>query len=76
MIEHWIYFSCQILDWEPFDPIHGWWMHLPRMISNEFVIFPDKESLAVSTELLVFTKDMMNNHAIYKYSILTNSWSS
>ncbi|KAF8040524.1 hypothetical protein BT93_B2679 [Corymbia citriodora subsp. variegata] len=76
VIEHWIYFSCHLLEWEAFDPICCRWMHLPRMISNEYVIFPDKESLAVGTELLVFTKDMMNSHVIYKYSLLTNSWTS
>ena len=76
VIEHWIYFSCHLLEWEAFDPIRGRWMHLPRMISNEYVIFPDKESLAVGTELLVFTKDMTNSHVIYNYSLLTNSWTS
>ncbi|KAK3443045.1 F-box/kelch-repeat protein SKIP11 [Eucalyptus grandis] len=76
VIEHWIYFSCHLLEWEAFDPIRSRWMHLPRMISNEYVIFPDKESLAVGTELLVFTKDMTNSHVIYKYSLLTHSWTS
>lgn len=71
IIEHWIYFSCNLLEWEAFDPVQGRWMHLPRMISNELFIFSDKESLAVGTELLVFTTYM-----IYRYSILTNSWSS
>ncbi|XP_030545027.1 F-box/kelch-repeat protein SKIP11-like [Rhodamnia argentea] len=71
IVEHWIYFSCNLLEWEAFDPILGRWMRLPRMISNELFIFSDKESLAVGTELLVFTTYM-----IYRYSILTNSWSS
>ncbi|PQQ19589.1 putative kelch repeat-containing F-box family protein [Prunus yedoensis var. nudiflora] len=35
----------------------------------------DKESLAVGTELLVFGKEV-TSHVIFRYSILTNSWSS
>uniref|UniRef100_A0A5B6ZN84 Galactose oxidase/kelch repeat superfamily protein n=1 Tax=Davidia involucrata TaxID=16924 RepID=A0A5B6ZN84_DAVIN len=50
-------------------------MHLPRMTSNECFMCSDKESLAVGTELLVFGKEIMS-HVIYRYSILTNSWSS
>ncbi|KAJ8760876.1 hypothetical protein K2173_021914 [Erythroxylum novogranatense] len=73
--EHWVYFSCQLLEWEAFDPISRRWMHLPRMTSNECFMCSDKESLAVGTELLVFGKEVMS-HVIYRYSILTNSWSS
>ncbi|PKI75433.1 hypothetical protein CRG98_004103, partial [Punica granatum] len=77
VIEHWIYFSCHLVEWEAFDPVRVRWMRLPRMIENEYVIFPDRESLAVGTELLVFTRDVMtNSYVIYKYSILTNSWTS
>ncbi|KAI8019400.1 F-box/kelch-repeat protein [Camellia lanceoleosa] len=72
--EHWVYFSCNLLEWEAFDPIRLRWMHLPRMTSNECFMCSDKESLAVGTELLVFGKEIMS-HVIYKYSILTNSWS-
>ncbi|KAJ8773696.1 hypothetical protein K2173_006346 [Erythroxylum novogranatense] len=75
VIEHWVYFSCQLLEWEAFDPISRRWMHLPRMTSNECFMCSDKESLAVGTELLVFGKEVMS-HVIYRYSILTNSWSS
>lgn len=77
VIEHWIYISCHLPEWEAFDPIRRRWMRLPPMIPNALVIFPDRESLAVGTELLVFTRDMMtSSYVIYKYSILTNSWSS
>ncbi|KAF8408078.1 hypothetical protein HHK36_007219 [Tetracentron sinense] len=80
VIEHWVYFSCHLLEWEAFDPISRRWMHLPRMTSNECFMFSDKESLAVGTELLVFGKevtcDIQISHVIYRYSILTNSWSS
>ncbi|KAK4753576.1 hypothetical protein SAY87_001680 [Trapa incisa] len=77
MIEHWIYFSCHLVEWQAFDPVRVRWMRLPRIIDNEYVVFPDRESLAVGTELLVFTTDMMtSSNVIYKYSILTNSWSS
>ncbi|XP_047960722.1 F-box/kelch-repeat protein SKIP11-like isoform X2 [Salvia hispanica] len=35
----------------------------------------DKESLAVGTELLVFGRDLMS-HVIYRYSLLTNTWTT
>ncbi|XP_062111636.1 F-box/kelch-repeat protein SKIP11-like [Humulus lupulus] len=75
VIEHWVYFSCQLLEWEAFDPVRGRWMHLPRMPLNECFMCSDKESLAVGTELLVFGKEM-NANVIHRYSLLTNSWSS
>lgn len=75
VVEHWVYFSCRLLEWVAFDPDSCRWMHLPRMNCHECFMCSDKESLAVGTELLVFGKDMMS-HVIYKYSILTNSWSS
>jgi hypothetical protein len=75
VIEHWIYFLCNLLEWEAFDPIRHRWMLLPRMTSNECFMCSDKESLAVGTELLVFGKDV-TSHVIYRYSLLTNSWSS
>ncbi|XP_054809377.1 F-box/kelch-repeat protein At1g26930-like [Prosopis cineraria] len=75
IIEHWIYFSCELLEWEAYDPIRQRWMHLPRMASNECFMCSDKESLAVGTELLVFGKEM-TSHVIYRYSLLTNSWTS
>ncbi|XP_016903429.2 F-box/kelch-repeat protein SKIP11 [Cucumis melo] len=73
VIEHWVYFSCHLLEWEAFDPIQRRWMHLPRMDSNECFMCSDKESLGVGTDLLVFGKDL-NSHVTYRYSILTNSW--
>ncbi|KAG5091302.1 hypothetical protein JHK82_050080 [Glycine max] len=75
IIEHWIYFSCALLEWEAYDPIRERWMHLPRMASNECFMCSDKESLAVGTELLVFGREM-RSHVIYRYSLLTNSWTS
>ncbi|XWS48043.1 hypothetical protein CRYUN_Cryun13aG0038500 [Craigia yunnanensis] len=75
IVEHWVYFSCNLLEWEAFDPIHHRWMHLPRMTSNECFMCSDKESLAVGTELLVFGKEI-TSHVIFRYSILTNTWSS
>lgn len=75
VVEHWVYFSVQLLEWEAFDPIRLKWMHLPRMDSNQCFMCSDKESLAVGTELLVFGKEF-NSHVIHRYSLLTNSWSS
>ncbi|MQL85300.1 hypothetical protein Taro_017827 [Colocasia esculenta] len=75
IIEHWVYFSCNFLEWEAFDPHRRRWMHLPRMpLPNECFMCSDKESLAVGTELLVFGKEV-NSHIVLRYSILTNSWS-
>lgn len=74
IIEHWVYFSCHLVQWEAFDPINQHWMHLPTMSSNTCFQFSDKESLAVGTELLVLGKEVLD-HVIYKYSLLTNSWS-
>ncbi|KAL8230045.1 hypothetical protein R6Q57_014945 [Mikania cordata] len=75
IIEHWVYFSCHLVQWEAFDPIKPRWMNLPTMSSNTCFQFSDKESLAVGTELLVLGKEVLD-HVIYKYSLLTNSWSS
>ncbi|KAL1828803.1 F-box/kelch-repeat protein At1g26930 [Daucus carota subsp. sativus] len=75
VIEHWVYFSCQLLGWEAFDPTSRRWMRLPTMTSDECFMFSDKESLAVGTELLVFGK-VFSSLFIFKYSLLTNTWSS
>ncbi|KAK2360916.1 F-box/kelch-repeat protein [Trifolium repens] len=73
IVEHWVYFSCDVLKWEAFDPNHDRLMQLPEMSSNTCFMLSDKESLAVGTELLVFGREI-TGHAIYKYSITTNSW--
>lgn len=75
IVEHWVYFSCNMLEWEAFDPSRRHWMRLPTMNSNECFVFSDKESLAVGTELLVFGKEILTQ-VIYRYSLSTNSWSS
>ncbi|KAF5945267.1 hypothetical protein HYC85_015495 [Camellia sinensis] len=75
IVEHWVYISCNLLEWDAFDPNRRRWMRLPRMHSNECFFFSDKESLAVGTQLLVFGKEVMSN-VIYQYSLLTNTWSS
>ncbi|WOH12633.1 hypothetical protein DCAR_0832139 [Daucus carota subsp. sativus] len=75
VVEHWIYFSCQLLGWEAFDPARLKWMRLPTMTSDECFMFSDKESLGVGTELLVFGKVFLS-HVIFRYSLLTNTWSS
>ncbi|XP_020089695.1 F-box/kelch-repeat protein At1g74510-like [Ananas comosus] len=74
IVEHWVYFSCNVLEWEAYDPNNGRWMTLPRMPHNECFMCSDKESLAVGTELLVFGKEILS-HVVHRYSILTNSWS-
>ncbi|ONK65217.1 uncharacterized protein A4U43_C07F34880 [Asparagus officinalis] len=72
--EHWVYFSCNVLEWEAYDPYGSRWITLPRMPSDDCFMCSDKESLAVGTELLVFGKVVLS-HIVLKYSILTNSWS-
>ncbi|KAJ0255796.1 F-box/kelch-repeat protein [Hirschfeldia incana] len=75
IVEHWIYFSCRLLEWEAYDPNGDRWLRVPKMTFNECFMCSDKESLAVGTELLVFGKEIMS-HVIYRYSILTNTWTS
>ncbi|KAL2484617.1 F-box/kelch-repeat protein SKIP11 [Abeliophyllum distichum] len=75
VVEHWVYFSCRLLEWEAFDPIRRRWMHLPNMNPYDCFMFSDKESLAVGTELLVFGRDLMSL-VTFRYSLLTNTWSS
>ncbi|KAM0011990.1 putative kelch-type beta propeller [Helianthus debilis subsp. tardiflorus] len=74
VIEHWVYFSCDPLKWEAFDPVNEKWMNLPMMDTDLGFQFADKESMAVGTDLLVIGNDMLGP-GIYKYSLLTNSWS-
>ncbi|KAF7105592.1 hypothetical protein CFC21_106381 [Triticum aestivum] len=68
--EYWLYFSRNPLQWDAYDPHCGRWIEVPRMPQDECFMCSDKESLAVGTELLVFGMA----HIVYKYSILTNSW--
>ncbi|CAN8305239.1 unnamed protein product [Cochlearia groenlandica] len=75
IIEHWVYFSCQLFEWVAFDPVDRRWMNLPTMPSGVAFMCTDKESLAVGTDLLVLGKDEYSSHVIYLYSLLTNSWS-
>ncbi|KAF8098085.1 hypothetical protein N665_0275s0051 [Sinapis alba] len=76
IIEHWVYFSCQLLEWVAFNPVERRWMNLPTMHSGDTFMCTDKESLAVGTDLLVLGKDDGSSHVVYRYSLLTNSWSS
>lgn len=71
--EHWVYFSCNVLEWEAYDPYRGRWINLPRMPPNECFMCSDKESLAVGTELLVFGKEV-TSYIVMRYNILNNSW--
>lgn len=75
-LRHWIFFSCNALEWEAYDPDKRTWLSVPKMPSSptDTFRFSDKESLAVGTQLLVFGKEW-NSYTVLKYSILTNSWS-
>ncbi|KAF0921264.1 hypothetical protein E2562_003073 [Oryza meyeriana var. granulata] len=68
--EHWVYFSCNVLEWDAYDPYRKRWISVPKMPPDECFMCSDKESLAVGTELLVFGM----THIVFRYSILTNSW--
>lgn len=68
--EHWVYFSCNVLEWDAYDPYRQRWIQVPKMPPDECFMCSDKESLAVGTELLVFGMA----HIVFRYSILTNSW--
>ncbi|CAM0147491.1 unnamed protein product [Urochloa decumbens] len=68
--EHWIYFSCNVLEWDAYDPYRDRWIKVPKMPPDECFMCSDKESLAVGTELLVFGMARI----VFRYSILTNSW--
>ncbi|THU64263.1 hypothetical protein C4D60_Mb01t24630 [Musa balbisiana] len=72
--EHWVYFSCNVLEWEAYDPYRECWIAVPKMPPTESFMCSDKESLAVGTDLLVFGKEL-NSYMVLRYSILTNSWS-
>ncbi|XP_020227778.1 F-box/kelch-repeat protein SKIP11 [Cajanus cajan] len=74
VVEHWVYFSCEILEWECFDPNRSRWIHLPRMPFDQCFMCSDKESLAVGTELLVFGRGLLSQ-VVYTYNMLTNTWS-
>lgn len=75
--EYWVYFSCNVLEWEAYDPYRGRWItSIPKMPPNfECFVLADKESLAVGTELLVFGIEV-GSHIVLRYSILTNGWSA
>ncbi|XP_071704612.1 F-box/kelch-repeat protein At1g26930-like [Rutidosis leptorrhynchoides] len=72
--EHWVHFSCEMLKWEAFDPVTKNWIDMPIINADKCFELSDKESLGVGTQLLVLGKEMFGQ-VIYKYSLLTNSWS-
>ncbi|XP_037419445.1 F-box/kelch-repeat protein SKIP11-like [Triticum dicoccoides] len=68
--EHWVYFSCSIMEWHAYDPYRGRWIQVPNMPPLERFLVSHKDSLAVGTELLVFGTEKI----VLRYNILTNSW--
>ncbi|KAL2321971.1 hypothetical protein Fmac_026350 [Flemingia macrophylla] len=74
IVEHWLYFSCDVQRWEAFDPNRRRWFDLPSIAFDQCFTCSDKESLAVGTELLVFGRGPWTQ-VIYSYSHLTNTWS-
>uniref|UniRef100_A0A0D6R2C8 F-box domain-containing protein n=1 Tax=Araucaria cunninghamii TaxID=56994 RepID=A0A0D6R2C8_ARACU len=74
IVEQWVYLVCDLIGWETIDPYRQRWMRLPRMPSDECFNYADKESLAVGNELLVFGREL-SGFVIWRYSLLTHSWS-
>ncbi|KAG2554430.1 hypothetical protein PVAP13_9KG610500 [Panicum virgatum] len=50
--EHWVYFSCNVLEWDAYDPYRDRWIRVPKMPPDECFMCSDKESLAVGTDSL------------------------
>jgi hypothetical protein len=73
--EQMIYCSCNVLEWEGFDPCRQRWFGIPSMPPIECFMLADKESLAVGTSILVFGK-RVESHVVLRYSLLTNSWTT
>ncbi|XP_052480619.1 F-box/kelch-repeat protein SKIP11-like [Gossypium raimondii] len=51
IVEHWVYFSCNLLEWEAFDPIHRRWMHMPKMQAYECFILGEIGIIAGGCDL-------------------------
>lgn len=75
IVEQMIYCSCNVLEWEGFDPCRQRWFSIPSMPPIECFTLADKESLAVGTNILVFGK-RVEAHVVLRYSLLTNSWTT
>ncbi|PWZ25990.1 F-box/kelch-repeat protein [Zea mays] len=75
IVEQMIYCSCNVLEWEGFDPRRQRWFSIPSMPPIECFTLADKESLAVGTNILVFGK-RVEAHVVLRYSLLTNSWTT
>ncbi|KAG8090182.1 hypothetical protein GUJ93_ZPchr0011g27719 [Zizania palustris] len=75
IVEHMIYCSCNVLEWDGFDPCRRRWFSIPSMPPIECFTLADKESLAVGTNILVFGKKV-EAHVVLRYSLLSNSWTT
>ncbi|CAL1368253.1 unnamed protein product [Linum trigynum] len=73
--EPWVYMSCNLMQWEAFDPATRRWFNVPKMPADPVFMHSDKESLAVGTELLIVGREM-EDMAIYKYRLDTNQWTT
>lgn len=75
IVEQMIYCSCNVLEWDGFDPCRQRWFSIPSMPPIECFTLADKESLAVGTNILVFGR-RVEAHVVLRYSLLTNSWTT
>ncbi|KAF3523050.1 hypothetical protein F2Q69_00051596 [Brassica cretica] len=46
IVEHWIYFSCRLLEWEAYDPNGDRWLRVPKMTFNECFILGEVAVIA------------------------------
>ena len=75
IVEQMIYCSCNVLEWNGFDPCRQRWFSITSMPAIECFTLADKESLAVGTNILVFGR-RVEAHVVLRYSLLTNSWTT
>jgi hypothetical protein len=75
IVEQMIYCSCNVLEWDGFDPCRQRWFSITSMPAIECFTLADKESLAVGTNILVFGR-RVEAHVVLRYSLLTNSWTT
>ncbi|GLJ41719.1 hypothetical protein SUGI_0863420 [Cryptomeria japonica] len=79
IVEHCIYFQRNLFAWEVFHLKQQRFVHLPRFLLMNALLYLVRSVWQwvlnlLGTKLLVFGREVYG-FAIWKYSILTNSWS-
>ncbi|KAF8673442.1 hypothetical protein HU200_049007 [Digitaria exilis] len=70
VVEHWIYLDINLESWTAYDPDRERWIQVPKMPKDELLSgHPQKESLAVGTNLLVFVDDVQRSlFGLFRYT--------